>query len=86
MVFMEMKVDGAPMPKDDIDPKLSMYKDLLLSGGVNANFYNLYDGKALVTIANHDVASTKDFLLQQPEISKLEYDSQEFYPPKRDEL
>ena len=82
MMFIDVKDgSGKDMPQGEVDVLVSMYKDLLLSGSVDASFYVLGDGSALVTVRAHDLEQTKDFLFTREEVKKLRVDSQDFYPP-----
>lgn len=55
---------------------------MLLSGGVNAQIYNIGE-KVLATFDRQLTQDTNDFLLEQPEVDFLTLDSRNIYPKYR---
>lgn len=55
---------------------------LLQSGGVSADVYNL-DDKVLVTMDRHLLSDTKEFLFDQDEVHYLTLDKHDMYPKGR---
>lgn len=55
---------------------------MLLSGGVNAQIYNIGD-KVLATFDRKLTQDTNGFLLEQPEVDFLTLDSRQIYPKNR---
>ena len=55
---------------------------MLLTGGVTADVYNL-DDQVLVSIERHLLADTKEFLFEQSEVDFLTLDQQKIYPTGR---
>lgn len=55
---------------------------MLVSGGVQAQFYNL-DDKVLATFDRKLTQDTNEFLLEQPEVDFLTLDSRQIYPKGR---
>lgn len=63
-------------------PSLSIYPQLLLSGGVEAQLYNI-DDKVLVNMERHLLPDAQEFLLGQPEVDFLTIDQKPVYPKGR---
>lgn len=55
---------------------------MLVSGGVQAQFYNL-DDKVLATFDRKLTQDTNEFLLEQPEVDFLTLDSRKITKPGR---
>lgn len=55
---------------------------MTLSGGVQAQFYNL-DDKILATFDRHLTQDVNEFLFEQQEVDFLTLDSRQIYPPGR---
>jgi len=55
---------------------------MLISGGVDAKFYNL-DDKVLATFDRKLTQDTNEFLLEQPEVDFITLDSRKIYSKGR---
>ena len=55
----------------------------MFTGGLEVQVYNVEDDKFLISLKKGwDGHQAKDFLLQQPEVGKVTWDSHEYTPPR----
>jgi hypothetical protein len=78
MLFVEL-MDDVERDEDDLKELAKKWRDLLFSGGIEAQVYNIEGGKLLCSLqkgwnANH----ARDFIVDQPETREITWDSQTY--------
>jgi len=71
--------------KDRIADLTSKWRDMLFTGGFDVLCYELGPGKVMVTMQRGwNAVGVKDFLLEQPEVKEVEWDSTKYLPKGAD--
>ena len=87
MMFIELvpKPNGGEYAEEELYNISGIWKDLLYTGGLNVNFYNIEESKLLCSMQKGwDGKAVREFLLSRPEVKKVTWDQQES-EPKDDE-
>ena len=84
MMFIDLKPPGGGTDvwtQDDVTTLATQWKDLLISGGQRGEFYPIGDNQLLVsTQKGWEASAIRDFLLEQPQVVKVRWDSSDYYP------
>jgi len=84
MMFVHLDTsEDQEYSKQEIDVYLRQWKELLQTGGITAQVYNIGSATTLVTVPGYQSQQAKDFLLSRPEVVKVRFDNQDYH---KDEL
>jgi hypothetical protein len=65
-------------------PRACVSEQLLKTGGIDANAFNIEHNKVLFTVQKgHEAGNVKEFLLEQPETDFVTLNSMKFFPRGR---
>eukprot|EP00968_Pinguiococcus_pyrenoidosus_P025289 scaffold5816_cov267-Pinguiococcus_pyrenoidosus.AAC.3 len=69
MMFVHLDTsEDQEYSKQEIDVYLRQWKELLQTGGITAQVYNIGSATTLVTVPGYQSQQAKDFLLSRPEV------------------
>ena len=85
MMFVELKPREGGYSEELMQNISGAWKDLLFTGGIQANFYNIEADKILVSMQKGwDGIPLRDFLLDQKEVLKVTWDNHDYTLEERE--